>query len=117
MDEILKTTLLYDFYSGLLTDKQRRFFELYYFDNLSTLEIGEAHAVTPQAVWDLVKRTLQLLNKYESKLGLVEKHLSRKKDVEKICRTVNEILENDDLRPEARGSLENIKALAAKLAD
>ena len=32
---------LYDYYKNLLTDKQREYFEDYYFDNLTMEEISE----------------------------------------------------------------------------
>lgn len=117
MDEILQTALLYDFYSGLLTDKQRRWFELYYFDNLSTLEIGESCGVTPQAVWDLLKRTAKILYNYEAKLGLVEKHLARKRTIEEITKKIEEMLHNEELSGEMLAYLQSLEKMIADLLD
>jgi hypothetical protein len=74
MKDIQHKNLLFDFYGGLLTDKQCDCFSMHYMDDFSLVEIGEQFGITPQAVADLLKRTNALLDKYEHKLGLVEKH-------------------------------------------
>ena len=73
MDPLAKTTELinlYDRYQTLLTTKQKMYFEYYYFDDLSITEISENLEVSRNAVHDLIKRTVQKLYDYESKLGL-----------------------------------------------
>lgn len=81
--------LLYDFYGQLLTKKQRAFFDLYYQADLSLGEIASQHDVTRQAVYDILKRSERALETFESKLGLVERHLHG----EKIVRQVEQDLE------------------------
>ncbi|RYD02755.1 hypothetical protein N752_23530 [Desulforamulus aquiferis] len=73
MKEIHKINLLYDFYGSLLTERQQKFIELYYSDDLSLGEIAEQFEVTRQAVHDTLKRSEQTLENYEKKLGLVTK--------------------------------------------
>ena len=41
MDEMIYYNELYDLYGCLLTDKQREYFEEYYFNNLSFSEIAD----------------------------------------------------------------------------
>ena len=41
MNERIKYINLYDYYGELLTDKQKEYFEDYYFDNLTLAEISE----------------------------------------------------------------------------
>jgi uncharacterized protein len=67
--DVLYNTLLFDFYSELLTAKQRDFFEMYYLN-----EIANQNNITPQAVSDLIKRTEKLLANYEQKLLLLYKY-------------------------------------------
>ena len=74
MEDIQRKNLLFDYYGGLLTEKQRDCFSMHYLDDFSLAEIGEQSGITPQAVADLLKRANILLEKYEQKLGLVEKH-------------------------------------------
>ncbi|MDE5867574.1 MAG: DNA-binding protein [Anaeroplasmataceae bacterium] len=64
---------LYDVYQDLLTDKQKSYFEEYYFDDLSIGEIAENHTVSRNAVFDQLKRVIGILKDYEAKLKLVEK--------------------------------------------
>ncbi len=75
MDTILYKTLLYDFYSELLTDKQQQMFEMYYLDDYSLKEISEHFEISRQGVRDSIKRTEKNLEDYEKKLKLVNKHL------------------------------------------
>lgn len=79
MEKVTQINLLYDFYGQLLTEKQQRFIELYYGDDLSLGEIAEQFLVTRQAVHDTLKRSEQTLFSYEEKLGLVGKHLAERK--------------------------------------
>ena len=41
MENVLYLTELYDYYSNLFTEKQKSYFEDYYFDNLTMEEIAE----------------------------------------------------------------------------
>ncbi len=63
----------YDAYSSLLTDKQKTYFESYYFDDLSITEIASNLNVSRNAVFDQLKRVNAILLEYESKLKHVEK--------------------------------------------
>lgn len=87
--EIEKTTqmgMLYDYYGELLTEKQRRLFEMYYEENLSLGEIGEEIEVSRQAVHDSIKKTEVLLEGYEEKLSVLADRNRRAELVEKIFR-------------------------------
>lgn len=61
---------LYDMYGGLLTEKQQAVMEQYFYDDLSLGEIAESCGISRQAVYDLLRRVEQTLEKYESKLQL-----------------------------------------------
>jgi predicted DNA-binding protein YlxM (UPF0122 family) len=68
---------LYDFYGGLLTDKQKNIMEFYFYDDYSLAEIAAKENTTRQAVYDLLKRVEQTLEKYEEKLKLLERDESQ----------------------------------------
>lgn len=72
---------LYDFYGGLLTERQKKCIELHFFNDLSLGEIAEEQNVSRQAVHDLLKRVEQTLEKYESQLGLLERYEDKKKGI------------------------------------
>lgn len=75
MDKTTHLTILYDYYSELLTDNQRLYFEEYYFQNLSLGEISDNYKVSRNAVHKNIKVVEQKLNEYEEKLKLYKKSL------------------------------------------
>lgn len=73
MPKELKFVMLLDCYGELLTEKQRNVMELYYFEDLSLSEIGEPLGITRQAILNLIKRTENILQNYENKLGFARR--------------------------------------------
>ena len=71
--DILKTTLLYDFYGELLTDKQKEIYELFYQNDMSLSEIAGELEISRQAVRDQLKRAKKYFLTHEEKLGLSRK--------------------------------------------
>jgi predicted DNA-binding protein YlxM (UPF0122 family) len=69
----LEVAVLLDYYSGLLTDKQRDVIDLYYNEDLSLGEIAECENITRQGVRDSIKRGEQVLFEMEAALKLAEK--------------------------------------------
>ncbi|QVK20569.1 putative DNA-binding protein [Mycoplasmatota bacterium] len=65
---------LFDFYQNLLTEKQQNYIKSYYEDDLSLSEVAEKFEVSRNAVHDNLKRVESMLNDYEDKLKLLEKH-------------------------------------------
>ncbi len=88
MEEVLYYNELYDLYGKLLTDKQRRYFEDYYFNNLSFSEMAENFSVSRNAIFKQLHITLSRLKEYEEKLRLLEKK-------KKINEIKNKIKDND----------------------
>jgi len=72
---------LYDFYGGLLTERQKKVMEQYFYNDLSLGEIAEENGVTRQAIHDLLKRVEQTLERYEARLGLLARTDKDKKDL------------------------------------
>ena len=64
---------LYSVYGQLLTTKQRRCTELYFYDDLSLAEIAAGMQISRQAVSDLLKRVEQTLEQYETNLKFLQK--------------------------------------------
>lgn len=86
MDDRDYIVMLYDFYSELFNDKQREYFEEYYFQNLSLAEIADNFGVSRNAIHKVIQGTTDKLKFYEDKLGLYKKNkiicdiISREKD-------------------------------------
>ena len=90
MKDILKSSLLYDFYGELLTEHQKEIYEDFVLNDLSLGEIAQERNISRQGVHDLVKRCDKILNGYEEKLHLIERFTKTKSDVEKICQLADE---------------------------
>lgn len=69
----LDYALLLDIYGSMLTEKQRNFMELYYWEDLSLGEMSQTEGVSRQAVRDSIKRSEQILTAFEQSLGIAEK--------------------------------------------
>lgn len=78
MEERDYLIILYDFYGELLTDRQRCYFEDYYFNNLSLGEISENLALSRNAVHKAIKGIEEKLYFYEDRLKLYEKRKALK---------------------------------------
>ena len=65
--------ILYDYYGELLSDIQKKYFEEYYFDNLSLSEIGENEDKSRNAIHKCIKAVVKKLYEYEEKLKLYAK--------------------------------------------
>lgn len=73
MEERNYLIILYDFYSELLTEKQKEYFEDYYFCNLSLGEIAENTGLSRNAIHKNIKTVEEKLLFYEEKLELYKK--------------------------------------------
>lgn len=66
--------MLYDFYGELFNEKQRDYFEEYYFNNLSLSEIAVNLGVSRNAIHKVIHGVEERLKFYEEKLGLYNKN-------------------------------------------
>jgi len=95
LDKSIELINLYDLYQDLLTEKQKSYFESYYFDNYTLQEISENNKVSRNAVHDLLKRTVKKLNDLEDALQLKEQNKNRQIIISEIKKRNNdEIIAN-----------------------
>ena len=73
MEKFIYLNNLYDCYKELLTDKQKMYFEDYYFNNLSLSEIAENYDVSRNAVHNQLKIIEEKLEEFEFKLQISNK--------------------------------------------
>ena len=77
---------LYDIYGDLLTEKQKEYFEDYYFNNLTLSEMSENYEVSRNAIHKQLKEVEEKLNKYEETLKIDQKN----KRIKEICNDLND---------------------------
>jgi predicted DNA-binding protein YlxM (UPF0122 family) len=86
MEDVIYYNELYDLYGKLLTDKQRQYFEDYYFNNLSFAEIAENYDISRNAAFKQLHIVTDKLEEYESKIQLFKK----KKELMKIIDNISD---------------------------
>ena len=68
-EQRIRVNDLYDLYGPLLTERQRKVYEMCCFSDLSLSEAAETLEITRQAVHILINRTVGRLLKLEQELG------------------------------------------------
>ena len=86
MDKEIYLSALYDYYGVLLTDKQKNYFEDYYFNNYSLSEIAENNSTSRNAIHKQIKEVENKLIDYEDKLKLYQKS----SEIEEIIKDLDE---------------------------
>lgn len=90
MDDTIYLNNLYDYYGDLLTGKQRKYFEDYYFTNLTLSEISENNGVSRNAVYKQIKEAVSKLEFYEEKLRLLKKATKIKQLIKPLDKELQE---------------------------
>ncbi|WP_288798354.1 YlxM family DNA-binding protein [uncultured Megasphaera sp.] len=105
VEDVIRRGRLLDLYGMLLTEKQQKCMCLYYEQDWSLSEISEALAISRQGVYDLVKRSVQILENYELHLGFLDKQdkikrvreeslallRQEKPDIKKVCQLLEAV--------------------------
>ena len=84
MQELIYYNNLYDHYKDLLTPKQRKYFEDYYFNNLSLGEMSADYQISRNAIYKQLQITIKKLKELEEKLHLYEKKIKLEKITERV---------------------------------
>ena len=79
-----EVALLFDYYGGMLTEKQREYLDMRYNQDLSLGEIAQMQNVSRQAVFDNLSRTEALLTRMEENIGCVKRDMQIREALEKI---------------------------------
>ncbi len=87
MEEIIYYSALFDYYQSLLTDVQKKYFEDYFFNNLSLQEIADSYEVSRNAISKTLKEIKEKLDYYESNLKLLSNN-----------KKISELLSEEDLK-------------------
>lgn len=102
LDRTIEIGILFDYYGKLLTDKQKKIVELYYYQDLSLGEIAENLDISRQGVYDHLHRAEDTLKSYEKELKLVSRN---KKNIKIIQELLEFVKNNEDIKEQARNFL------------
>jgi len=86
-----RINLLFDFYERLLTEKQQTFMKHYFHDDYSLGEIAAEFHISRQAVYEHIKRAESVLEEYEAKLRLLDKHEQRHRLLQSVSGLADEL--------------------------
>lgn len=101
-------SLLYDFYGELLDDNKKEIMNLYHEDNLSLAEIAEDLGTSRQGVHYTLKKAEKSLEKYEEKLGLVQKYLDNLKKYDQVQSIAEKYIFDETLDENLRKDIQTL---------
>ena len=113
--DALEMALLFDYYGGMLTDKQRDCFDMRYNQDLSLGEIGEMLGVSRQAVNDNLTRTEALLRRMEENIGCVKRDMRNRRAVREILDAATVLSTSSD--PAVSAAVQRIIAAAQSIEE
>ena len=102
LDKTIEISMLFDYYGKLLTDKQQKIIDLYYYQDLSLGEIAENLDISRQGVYDHLNRAENTLKSYEDKLQLVKRN---KKNIGIINELIRHIKDDDEIENRTKNYL------------
>ncbi len=82
--DAFEMALLFDYYGGMLTDKQRECLDMRFNQDMSLSEIAALQGVSRQAVFDNLTRTEALLLRMEEQIGCVKRDRAVQKGLTEI---------------------------------
>lgn len=113
-DKKLQMTLLFDFFGNLLTDRQRKYFDLYHNDDLSLSEIAEIEGITRQGVRDVLVRGENTLLDIEKKTEIIKRFNEIQRDIktaEKYAIEIQEHMVGSDISLQTNNIIEILHSL------
>ena len=113
--DALEMALLFDYYGGMLTDKQRECFDMRYNQDLSLGEIGQMLGVSRQAVCDNLTRAEALLRRMEENVGCVSRALKSRNALATIAEAAESLCKHPD--PAVSTLAQQILSAAQKLEE
>ncbi len=97
MEDFVYYGELFNIYCSLLNESNKKYYKLYYEENLSMQEIADLEKVSKSYVGNIIKKTSKMLDDYENKLHIYKDRCSLDKalledDIKKIKTIIESIL-------------------------
>jgi predicted DNA-binding protein YlxM (UPF0122 family) len=115
LEDASRMNLLYDFYGGLLKNKQQDIFRMYYAEDLSLAEIADDLNISRQGVHDALRKSAAALETYESALGLVAKYALAEETVALAGAAIDRLSEERARDLELTSRLRDIRVMLDRL--
>ena len=84
---------LYEIYNKLLTDKEKEYFENYYYEDLSLQELADNYEVSKAYVGKYLNQIEKKIYNYEDTLNLFEKNNKIKSIIKDLDKDIKEKIE------------------------
>jgi uncharacterized protein len=107
LNDLIRINLLFDYYGELLTEKQKQFLTLHYFQDQTLPEIASQFMnpennkpLSRQAVFDSIKHAIDSLEEYDQKLGWIKEDESNRAQLKKIGSQIKKLsdrIKNEDI--------------------
>ena len=110
-----EVALLFDYYGGMLTDKQKEYLDMRYNQDMSLSEIAEELGISRQGVHDNLNRTEALLRNMEAKTGCVRRYLQSRDAMQSILKTADTLRAHAD--PVVRAAAAEIVKAASSIEE
>ena len=98
MEDFVYYGELFNIYGSLLNESNKKYYKLYYEENLSMQEIADLENVSKSYVGNIIKKTSTILDDYENKLHIYKVRSSLDKallesDINKVKSIIESILD------------------------
>ncbi|MBQ4481864.1 MAG: helix-turn-helix domain-containing protein [Lachnospiraceae bacterium] len=90
MERLIERGLLFDYYGGLLSEKNKRIYEACAVEDMSLSEIAEEAGISRQAVSETLRRMDEKLKGYEDELQLIAKSRRLEECVKAVREALND---------------------------
>ncbi|MFB3895927.1 MAG: hypothetical protein ACE14V_06450 [bacterium] len=107
LNDLIRINLLFDYYGELLTEKQKQFLTLHYFQDQTLPEIASQFInpennkpLSRQAVFDSIKHAIDSLEEYDQKLGWIKEDESNRTQLKKVGNQIRKLadrIKNEDI--------------------
>ncbi len=111
MENELFVSVLFDYYSELLTERQRDIFEMYVNKNLSLSEIAENLGISRQGVRDGLVKAEKALIEYEEKLSIHKKN----QKLSGLLEDLKNLVSDTEMSEQKREEIQNLTNLIDEL--
>jgi len=103
----MRISYLLDFYGDLLDEHISGVMRAYYNDDLSLSEIASDEGISRQGIRHLIKKGEEMLEFYDAKLSLAERH----GELSTVCESLEAIAERLDALPDGKGDAAELRRI------